>query len=59
MNAIHTHERIVQGCSMCNSPVYEVQGRSLKIVSRHHGEKHVTIIPIALILDKMGIRILE
>jgi hypothetical protein len=40
-------------CQQCGLPVAVIKGDALIITSRHHGEKHVTIVPLAR-LARMG-----
>ena len=40
-------------CSECSTPVFEVVGDCIHIISRHHGDKHHTIIPLA----SLGLRL--
>ena len=32
-------------CAQCGTPVVERQGEVYVLVVRHHGEKHVTVLP--------------
>lgn len=41
-------------CDQCGVPVAEVVGNTVVICSRHHGEKHTTVIPISVILVAMN-----
>ena len=34
-------------CAHCAVPVAEIQGDTLVIISRHFGDKHTTVIPLA------------
>ena len=33
-------------CAECGTPVAEVQGETLVIRSKHHGDQHVTVITL-------------
>lgn len=33
-------------CDECNTPIFEVVGETLVIRTRHHGERHTSIIPL-------------
>ena len=40
-------------CDMCRTPVLRVVLGALQIESHHHGQKHVTRVPLQTLLDKM------
>ena len=41
-------------CDECNTPAYRVVGETLVIEHRHNGSKHVTVIDLRAVLDKVG-----
>lgn len=41
-------------CQECEHPVAEVRGQTLIIRSRHHGHQHVTVIPLAELIELTG-----
>lgn len=39
-------------CSQCRTPIARLTPEALVIESRHHGERHVTVVSLASLLDK-------
>jgi hypothetical protein len=40
-------------CDACSTPALRVVGNTLVIEHRHRGEKHTSVIPMSIILDKI------
>ncbi len=40
-------------CSTCSTPIASLQGDKIVIESRHHGERHVTVITLAELSEKV------
>jgi uncharacterized protein with PIN domain len=38
-------------CDQCNTPVAEIRNGCMIIRSRHHRDQHVTVLPLAVLLD--------
>lgn len=38
-------------CDQCNTPLFEVRDGYIILIARHHGEKHVSVINIADLLE--------
>ena len=38
-------------CSDCNTPIFQVEGGSLIIKSKHHGERHLTAISLGELIN--------
>lgn len=39
-------------CDQCGTPALRVVGATLVIEHRHHGQKHVTVVELAALLDR-------
>lgn len=38
-------------CDHCNTPIMEVKGREIRIVAKHHGVQHISVVRIEELSD--------
>ena len=41
-------------CDACSTPALRVVGNTVVVEHRHHGQTHVTVLSIQVLLDKVG-----
>ena len=40
-------------CDKCGTPIFRIVGNTIVVEAKHHGEKHVSVIPISQIAGEI------